>query len=323
MALFQLRGDLLQHLDGDGESDPLPGGIHRGVDAHHRPAGVEQRAARIAGIDRRVRLDEVVVTGPAGGVHVAPALVRDDSGGDRAREPEGVADGDHPLPDLEAFAVAQGEDRVWTALDLHQGQVRRLVLPDKDAADRPFVVPQLDGDLGRSRDHVSVGRQQAVGPDEEAGPEPSHRLFALAARPINPLQEVVERVARVAARGYRDDAHHRRHGLPRELGNRLRRGGRPRGSTRRICPELLRMRRRRRRRDDQRSEHAATCPRASRSATAPRAARFSSSVDRTDVRQGDCPGGEGACRRGERGTGIPFAGRPAARSGPPRLRAAR
>ena len=59
------------------------------------PCGVEGRAARIAAVDRRVDLQEVVVRS---GADVAAAR-RDDAGGDGAAEAERIADGDHPVAD--------------------------------------------------------------------------------------------------------------------------------------------------------------------------------------------------------------------------------
>ena len=59
------------------------------------PLVVEGRAARIAAIDRRVDLQEIVI---GAGADVAAAR-RDDAGRDRAAEAEGIADGDHPVAD--------------------------------------------------------------------------------------------------------------------------------------------------------------------------------------------------------------------------------
>src|SRR5690606_5579775 len=65
-VLDQVVGHLARDLDRDGEAvarvEP-GGGSDRGVDADDAPGQVDQRAARVAGVDRRVRLDECLDRG--------------------------------------------------------------------------------------------------------------------------------------------------------------------------------------------------------------------------------------------------------------------
>ena len=75
---------------------PAPGQDHGGVDADDLAAGVDQRAARVAGVERGVGLDHVV--DQAAGARAERAAERaDDAGGHRALEAERVADGDREL----------------------------------------------------------------------------------------------------------------------------------------------------------------------------------------------------------------------------------
>ena len=99
MAVFlQLRDDVLRHVRRDREADadrPAGRRVDRRVDADHLAVHVEQRAARVAAVDRRVGLDEVVVR-PL--MDVAAAR-RDDAGGHGAAQAERIADRQHPVAD--------------------------------------------------------------------------------------------------------------------------------------------------------------------------------------------------------------------------------
>ena len=82
--------------NGEADADAAAGRREdRGVDADDLALRVEGRAARIAAVDRRVDLQEVVI---GTGADVAAAR-RDDAGGHRAAEAEGIADRDHPIAD--------------------------------------------------------------------------------------------------------------------------------------------------------------------------------------------------------------------------------
>src|SRR5262245_53448462 len=71
-------------LDGDGEGDAI--GLERRADddADHGPLVVEQRAAGVSGIDRRLRLDGR--GDPRDSVVIAPLIVRTDLGDDALGE---------------------------------------------------------------------------------------------------------------------------------------------------------------------------------------------------------------------------------------------
>src|SRR5438309_9357081 len=70
----ELWSDVAELLDGNGEPDALPGRVYRRVDPDDRAAGVQQRTARVARVDGRIGLDEVVVTRAARWIYVPPSL---------------------------------------------------------------------------------------------------------------------------------------------------------------------------------------------------------------------------------------------------------
>ena len=57
----KLRQHVLERVDGDGKADAATLGLDDGVDADDLAAQVEERAAAVAGVDRGVGLDEIVV----------------------------------------------------------------------------------------------------------------------------------------------------------------------------------------------------------------------------------------------------------------------
>src|SRR5690606_3071489 len=98
--------ELLRHaaneIDGDREADALGRAFAAafgdgGVDADELAARVHEGAAGVARVDRRVRLDEILVRGKA----EAPADRADDAERDGMAQAERVADREHDVPDLE------------------------------------------------------------------------------------------------------------------------------------------------------------------------------------------------------------------------------
>ena len=99
-----LVDDASHGVNGDGEPDAdVPSSAARredgGVDADEPAARVEEWTARVAWIDRRVRLDAPLDGPPSDAVHVA-AERRDDAHRQRVVEPERVADREHILANL-------------------------------------------------------------------------------------------------------------------------------------------------------------------------------------------------------------------------------
>ena len=136
-------------LIGIGEVDALALAGARGVDADDLAARVEQRAAAVAGVDRRVGLDEV-------GEHAAldrdaPADRRDDAARHRVGErAERAADGDRLLADLDGRRVADRCGRQAAGVDLDDREVGERVDAVDGCVERAAVL-EVDGQLRRVR----------------------------------------------------------------------------------------------------------------------------------------------------------------------------
>ena len=122
----------------DGIAKPMPMraaalGEDRGVDADQPPVHVDQRAARIAGIDGGVGLDEELVVGDA---DLRARERRDDAAGHRLADAERIADGEHEIADLETVRIAE--------LDRGELDAARI-----EPQHREIGLLVLENDLGR------------------------------------------------------------------------------------------------------------------------------------------------------------------------------
>ena len=181
-VLFELGDRALDRRDRDREADPVVGagfGLDLLVDADHLGLGVEQRAARVAGVDRGVGLDRALDL--EFGQRVDRAVGRrDDPDRERVLLAEGAADRRHRLPDDELAVVAEPQ-RVQVEpvrLDLDQGDVGEGVEADDLRRDH-VAVGELDVDRFRLLalavagrrvfgDDVGVGDDPAAGVEDEA-----------------------------------------------------------------------------------------------------------------------------------------------------------
>ena len=149
------------------------------------PPNVEKRAAGVAGVDRRVRLDQTVEDLILGSDRSADGA--HDTGGHGVGEAERVADCDHGLSDHEVVGTShfdRGQGAV--GLQLQHGQIGVGVGADQLGVELAFV-RQCDGDFGGAQHDVLVGEDIAVFSNEDAGAQAGLRE-ALSSR----LEEVVE-----------------------------------------------------------------------------------------------------------------------------------
>src|SRR5206468_6499631 len=88
-ALLELVGDLLRRVDRHREADPDRAVSARGrdlrVDADHATVAVDQRTAGVAGVDRRIGLDDMLDRESVRSLELALQRA-DDPGRDRAIE---------------------------------------------------------------------------------------------------------------------------------------------------------------------------------------------------------------------------------------------
>ena len=134
------------------------------------PLAFEQRAARVAGVDRGVGLDDVGDRRAVRRLDVA-ADGGDDAAREGLREAERAADRVDVSPtSTPLVASVQRLQLLAAGVDLQDGEV--LVGVAAEDLRGALVVPsvaELHGDLLRAVDDVAVGDDQAVGGDDEAG----------------------------------------------------------------------------------------------------------------------------------------------------------
>jgi hypothetical protein len=136
------------------------------------------RTAGVAGVDRRVGLQDVVDLKTVGGFDLA-LQGRYDTGRERSFEVERVADREHRIADFDGGGVTEGQRMHADAFAWHlqDRQVVRGVLADHLRFNRLFVF-EADRDLDRVLDHVIIRQDRAVGVDQDPGAGRRTLLFA-------------------------------------------------------------------------------------------------------------------------------------------------
>ena len=161
----------------DGTANPTPRSRARPrrldlrVDADDARVAVEQRPARVAGVDGRVGLDRARDREAVRRLDLA-AEGRHDAGRERPLEAEGVADRDGEVADADAPRVGQRQ-RLQAAAhaprqDAHEGEVGRAVAADDAARDRRGVLAELDAHPRRTADDVGVRDDAAAAVEDES-----------------------------------------------------------------------------------------------------------------------------------------------------------
>jgi hypothetical protein len=165
----QPRRDEPRGVARDGEAEALRGNHGRGIDADHVAARVHERSSRVARVERRVGLNDVVHQPPGARAQRA-AEGADDAGGDRMLQAVGIADGNRHLSDAHRLRVAERRPRQRRAFgaDPQDGQVGVNVAADQVGPQRP-AIGQQRGEPGGSRHDVAVGEDKAVGREDHPG----------------------------------------------------------------------------------------------------------------------------------------------------------
>src|SRR2546425_2507935 len=117
----QLLLDVERHVDRDRERqahEAAGAAVDLRIDADHFAAHVEQRPARVAGVDGDVGLDE----GDEVLLRQRAPLGADDAGGGGGLEAEGRADRHHPFADLQLARVAEAHGGQPPRLDLYRSE---------------------------------------------------------------------------------------------------------------------------------------------------------------------------------------------------------
>src|SRR5262249_31191399 len=171
-----LRQHLLDGVRRDAEGDTVGAVADGGVDADQFAVDVQERPARVARVDGRVGLDQVLEHGaPRHGD--LPAQGADDAVRDGVPPAVRVADGDHVLADHQIAAGPQRQGgQLLAGLDHQDRQVvGGDVLPGLDV--QGGAVVQGDGDLPGAGDDVVAGDDVAALVHDDAG---AARLAAVA-----------------------------------------------------------------------------------------------------------------------------------------------
>ena len=162
--------------DRDREADPdgaaRAAGRDLRVDADHLAARVDQRAAGVAGVDRRVGLDDVVDLEVVGCADLT--LQRgDDARGDRAAVTERVPDRNDRIADAQLGRVAQRQRhqlRRVVGVDLQHGEVTGQVAAHDLRLHQRALLGEADAHLARVLDDMRVGEDVTVLVEHEARP---------------------------------------------------------------------------------------------------------------------------------------------------------
>ena len=196
------------------------------IDAHQLTVRVDQRTARVAGVDRRIGLDEGFDAELARDDAQLTRLGTHDAGRDGRLQVVGRADGQHPFAQTQRVGAAEGERRKVLALDLDERHVGRRVRADDFGIEDAAVV-ELHAQFGGILDDVVVGHDVAVGRDNHARAASTALLllrFAAAVEaPLRDAEEFEEGVIAEAAAAhldllYRLDVDHCLDGILRRIG---------------------------------------------------------------------------------------------------------
>ncbi len=215
-VLQDLAHDRLGDVHGNGEADADVAAAvaeDRGIDADQLAPQVDERTTRVAGVDRGVGLDEILV---AVRIDAAAPECAHDAGGHGVLQAERVADRQHEVAHLHLVGIAELHlHEVLRILDLQDCDVGAWVGADHLGL-QAAVVMQDDLDFLGIVDDVVVGEDVALrGIDDDPGTGALH-LAPAALGLVGETEETAEEgilhqgVRRCADRALGRDADHRR-----------------------------------------------------------------------------------------------------------------
>ena len=162
--------------------DPVDEGVH----ADDLAVEVDQRSAGVAGVDRGVGLDVILVVVVRAEFELVAALGADDPGRERVVEVVRHADGAGQFAHAHGVAVGEFLDREVGGFDLDDRDVGFFIRAGQ-LGRKGAPVFELDGDPVRAGDDVVVGQDVAARLDHEARPS----LWGLRRRPPLPPESGV------------------------------------------------------------------------------------------------------------------------------------
>lgn len=191
--LAQLLRDLHGDIDRNGKGDThvAPGlAVDLRVDADDIATQVEQRPARIAGIEGDVGLDE----GNVAAVRQQASLGADDADRHAVLEAERRADRGHPIARFHGVGIAGPHSLQPAGGDLEQGHVGIWIGANEPG--RIFaLVGQLDPDRVGAGNHMRIGQDIAIGADDETRPHAAVRHLAGIGNAAEAAEKFIQRMA--------------------------------------------------------------------------------------------------------------------------------
>ena len=147
------------------------------VDPDETTLGINERAAGVAHVDRRIRLDKIFIAAIENS-HLVTALGRDDSHGHGLAHTKGISDREHDIADAKFLTVSERHRRQLRRLNLDHGDVG-LGIGTDHFGNELTVVRQRDFQLIGTLHDVIVGKNVAVGGDDDARAHPLLPALAL------------------------------------------------------------------------------------------------------------------------------------------------
>ena len=160
-----------RHVDGDRESDSLVAARvarkNGGIDANQMPFVIDQCAAGVARVNRRVGLNKIFQlfdseSPSAGGTH--------DAGRNRLAHAEWIANRQYDVADLDFAGVGQRQHWKVRPIDLEDRDVGPRIGAHYSGFHFSFIM-QRDGNIRGALHHVIVRQNVAFGADDDARSE--------------------------------------------------------------------------------------------------------------------------------------------------------
>src|ERR1700686_847676 len=175
----QAAGYELRRVDADGKTNALRGQNGRRVHAYHAAGGINQRAARVARVQRSVGLNDVIDQPP--GIRTERPTQRTHHARSYSRlESVGRANRNHDLPHAQALGIAERSRSQSGFVHANDRQIAGRIVAD-DRRRHAASVGQSDYDADGLMHDVAVSEDQSVWSENES--RATTAPFARFARP--------------------------------------------------------------------------------------------------------------------------------------------
>src|ERR1700686_2252433 len=156
----QAAGYELRRVDADGKTNALRGQNGRRVHAYHAAGGINQRAARVARVQRSVGLNDVIDQPP--GIRTERPTQRPPPARSYSRlESVGRANRNHDLPHAQALGIAERSRSQSGFVHANDRQIAGRIVAD-DRRRHAASVGQSDYDADGLMHDVTVGKNQSI-----------------------------------------------------------------------------------------------------------------------------------------------------------------